>query len=257
MKTRQRGNTVIGLIIGIVLGLGVALGIAVYVTKVPIPFMTKTQRGGAEQDEAEARKNKDWNPNAPLAGKPSARTTPEQPASVGPLNPAAPATGPVPAVVAPDARSAAASAARARPDTGAPAASSDPLGDEPTCVTNATSGWIVFQDTDGNCKRGLTEAVIDARKLENDNTANLLRVKYDGDCLSFAPTGFRQAIAGTTPVNHILMCDNRGITKAAGTTLSAARGIIISPTGRARVTRDVSGGLADDITKWGPAGVCP
>jgi len=135
--------------------------------------------------------------------------------------------------------------------------SSDPLGDEPTCVTNATSGWIVFEDTDGNCKRGLTEAVIDARKLENDNTANLLRVKYDGDCLSFAPTGFRQAIAGTTPVNHILMCDNRGITKAAGTTLSAARGIIISPTGRARVTRDVSGGLADDITKWGPAGVCP
>ena len=47
MKTRQRGNTVIGLIIGIVLGLGVALGIAVYVTKVPIPFLSKTQRGGA------------------------------------------------------------------------------------------------------------------------------------------------------------------------------------------------------------------
>ncbi|MDM0122041.1 SPOR domain-containing protein [Variovorax arabinosiphilus] len=128
MKTRQRGNTVIGLIIGIVLGLGVALGIAVYVTKVPIPFMTKTQRGGAEQDEAEARKNKDWNPNAPLAGKPSARTPPEQPASVGPLNPAAPATGPVPAVVAPDARSAAVPA-RTRPEVNAPAASSDPLGD--------------------------------------------------------------------------------------------------------------------------------
>ena len=64
--TRQRGNIVIGLIIGLVLGLGVALGIAVYVTKVPIPFVTKTQRGGAEQDEAEARKNRDWDPNAPL-----------------------------------------------------------------------------------------------------------------------------------------------------------------------------------------------
>ena len=35
----------------------------------------------------------------------------------------------MPAVVAPDARSAAASAARARPDTSVPAASSDPLGD--------------------------------------------------------------------------------------------------------------------------------
>ena len=133
MKTRQRGNTVIGLIIGIVLGLGVALGIAVYVTKVPIPFMSKTQRGGAEQDEAEARKNRDWNPNAPLSGKPAARTPPpetSQPASVGPLNPT-PSTGPVPVTVAPTARGAA-SAAAARPTPPGAAntpASADPLGD--------------------------------------------------------------------------------------------------------------------------------
>ncbi|MGJ7545612.1 SPOR domain-containing protein [Variovorax sp. LT1R16] len=134
MKTRQRGNTAIGLIIGIVLGLGVALGIAVYVTKVPIPFMTKTQRGGAEQDEAEARKNRDWNPNAPLSGKPAARPAapPEtsQPASAGPLNP--PSTGPVPVVVAPDASG---TTQPAKPRTvspaevGKPAASADPLGD--------------------------------------------------------------------------------------------------------------------------------
>jgi len=67
--TRQRGNILIGLILGLVLGLGIALGVAVYVTKVPVPFLNKTQRGGAEQDEAEARKNRDWDPNAPLAGK--------------------------------------------------------------------------------------------------------------------------------------------------------------------------------------------
>lgn len=110
--TRQRGNIVIGLIIGLVLGLGVALGIAVYVTKVPIPFVTKTQRGGAEQDEAEARKNRDWDPNAPLAGKPGAPPKPPAAAS-GPVAPAggdttavAPGTAPppappVPVVVAP------------------------------------------------------------------------------------------------------------------------------------------------------------
>ena len=46
MTKRQSGNIVIGLIVGLVLGLGVALGIAVYVTKVPIPFMTKTQQIG-------------------------------------------------------------------------------------------------------------------------------------------------------------------------------------------------------------------
>ncbi|MBU2409928.1 MAG: sporulation protein, partial [Gammaproteobacteria bacterium] len=72
MKQRQSGNIVIGLIVGLVVGLGVALGIAVYVTKVPIPFMTKTQRGGPEQDEEEARKNRNWDPNSPLAGKPGA-----------------------------------------------------------------------------------------------------------------------------------------------------------------------------------------
>lgn len=138
MKQRQRGNTAIGLIIGIVLGLGVALGIAVYVTKVPIPFMTKTQRGGAEQDEAEARKNRDWDPNGPLAGKPrapavavpAAPPTPTSPAVAG--NPP-PQSGPVPVVVAPStsatpatpATPAAPRTART-PDAGA---SSDPLGD--------------------------------------------------------------------------------------------------------------------------------
>jgi len=140
MKQRQSGNIVIGLIIGLVLGLGVALGIAVYVTKVPIPFMTKTQRGGPEQDEAEARKNRDWNPNAPLTNRPQAPTpapvpaapavaAPTMPATVGPLNP--PSGGPVPVVVAPSA------ATPPRPATRPPVPaeanalppSADPLGD--------------------------------------------------------------------------------------------------------------------------------
>jgi cell division protein FtsN len=147
MKQRQSGNIVIGLIIGLVLGLGVALGIAVYVTKVPIPFMTKTQRGGAEQDEAEARKNRDWDPNAPLAGKsapargaapapaPATAAAPStQPATVGPLNPP---SGPVPVVVAPGTRGSDAPATtppRAARTAPVPAEanatpSSDPLGD--------------------------------------------------------------------------------------------------------------------------------
>jgi len=150
MKKRHSGNTFIGLIIGLVLGLGVALGIAVYVTKVPIPFTTKTQRNGPEQDEAEARKNRDWDPNAPLAGKAGAARAPAaagsvtaapQPATVGPLNPPATAPAPpVPVVVAPSARSdstaaSPAPAARAARTAPAPAeanatpSSGDPLGD--------------------------------------------------------------------------------------------------------------------------------
>ncbi len=66
---QQRGSTLVGFIIGLVVGLAVALGVAIYVTKVPIPFMSKGQARSAESDAAEAEKNKDWDPNAPLYGK--------------------------------------------------------------------------------------------------------------------------------------------------------------------------------------------
>jgi cell division protein FtsN len=66
---QQRGGTLVGFIIGLVVGLAVALGVAVYVTKVPIPFMNKGQGRSADQDAAEDKKNKDWDPNAPLYGK--------------------------------------------------------------------------------------------------------------------------------------------------------------------------------------------
>ena len=66
MKKQQRGGTAVGLIVGMIIGLGAALGVAVYVTKVPVPFVSKPQTRGADQDEADARKNRDWDPNAPL-----------------------------------------------------------------------------------------------------------------------------------------------------------------------------------------------
>ncbi len=65
----QSGGTFLGFILGLVVGLGVALAVAVYVTKVPLPFMNKGQSRTADQDAAEEKKNKDWDPNAPLYGK--------------------------------------------------------------------------------------------------------------------------------------------------------------------------------------------
>ena len=67
--TQQRGSTVVGFIIGLVVGLAIALGVAVYVTKVPVPFLNKGMNRSADQDAAEEKKNKDWDPNAPLYGK--------------------------------------------------------------------------------------------------------------------------------------------------------------------------------------------
>ena len=121
-RKRQSGGTVLGLIIGVVVGLAAALAVAVYVTKVPNPFVNKVQGRSADQDAAEAQKNKDWDPNAPLYGK-------------NPARPAVPQSLP----------GAASASAAARPDSGlstAPAAlsanaapalrgdaTSDPLGD--------------------------------------------------------------------------------------------------------------------------------
>jgi cell division protein FtsN len=121
VKSKQRGNVIVGIIIGVVLGLAAALAVAVYVTKVPVPFLNKGQSRTQEQDAAEIRKNRDWDPNAPLYGKNPAKPVGPGPAVVTPggIAPAPPvATIPAP-VIAPD---------KAPPAvTGRP--SSDPLGD--------------------------------------------------------------------------------------------------------------------------------
>lgn len=79
---QQRGGTFLGFVIGVVVGLASALAVAIYVTKVPVPFMNKGQTRNAGQDEAEAKKNKDWDPNAPLYGKtPAKAITPGVPQS--------------------------------------------------------------------------------------------------------------------------------------------------------------------------------
>lgn len=72
---RQRGGFAMGLIVGLLIGLALALAVALYVTKVPVPFVNKVPQRTAEQDAAETEKNKNWDPNAPLAGKPGQRAS--------------------------------------------------------------------------------------------------------------------------------------------------------------------------------------
>jgi len=119
MKQQQQGGTVLGFIFGLVVGLGVALGVAVYVTKVPVPFLNKGATRSGDQDAAEAQKNKNWDPNAPLSGRNPARVA--APASAASASEAAPvADARAPASVP------AAKAAASKPE-GKPGA--DPLGD--------------------------------------------------------------------------------------------------------------------------------
>jgi len=116
--SRQRGNTLVGFILGLVVGLTVALVVAIYVTKVPIPFLNKGLSRNAEQDAAEQKKNKDWDPNAPLYGKsPAANAPADKPA----VNPAAPTPAPP-----------------------AESPSADPLGDLAQSKTQAADAFYYF-----------------------------------------------------------------------------------------------------------------
>ena len=131
MKKKQLGGTILGFILGVIVGLGAALAVAVYVTKVPVPFLNKGAARGADQDAAEAQKNKDWDPNSPLRGK-SAAKPPAPVASAAGVDSSPPAAAQP--VAAADAKGAAASAPKAaaskpgKVETGKPA-SADPLGD--------------------------------------------------------------------------------------------------------------------------------
>jgi len=101
---RQRGGTFLGFVLGLVIGLGIAFGIALYVTKVPLPFLSKGQTRSADQNDAEAKKNKDWDPNALITGKPAPKAAaPSDVASGGvPPSPAPAPTTPTPPAAAAD-----------------------------------------------------------------------------------------------------------------------------------------------------------
>jgi cell division protein FtsN len=72
-RDAQRGRFLLGLIVGLLVGLAVSLGVALYVTKVPVPFINKVPQRNAEQEAAQTEKNRNWDPNGPLAGKSAVR----------------------------------------------------------------------------------------------------------------------------------------------------------------------------------------
>ena len=70
-RKAQRGGFVMGLVAGLLIGLALALGVALYITKAPVPFIDKVPQRPPEQDSAEAERNRSWDPNALLGGKPA------------------------------------------------------------------------------------------------------------------------------------------------------------------------------------------
>lgn len=137
---RQRGGFVIGFVVGLLIGLLIALAVALYVTKVPVPFVNKVPQRTADQDAAEAERNKSWDPNAGLGGKSA---------------PAKPAAASAPVAVPPVAELPPATTTPAKPGASAPAVappgSRDPaaiLGDRPnpppTSAAQASDPFLYF-----------------------------------------------------------------------------------------------------------------
>ena len=94
----------LGVVVGVLAGLALALGVALYITKAPVPFMNKVPLRTADQDTAEAARNRNWDPNAPLTGKTPNPAKPVAPgaaaASAAELQPAIAAVPPAPAASA-------------------------------------------------------------------------------------------------------------------------------------------------------------
>lgn len=130
--------------------------------------------------------------------------------------------------------------------------SADPLAANPVCTASTQLlGWIAFVDdngdnivdaSDGNGVRDAGELVLLQREMLPNtvtarSSANPFRVTY-------LNTGFALNVNAA----QLVICDDRGNENSGGE-LSAARGILISVTGRAGVTRDPTEiqDLIDDI----------
>jgi cell division protein FtsN len=141
---KQRGGFALGLVVGLLVGLVLALGVALYITKAPVPFVNKVPQRTAEQDQAEAARNKNWDPNAALGGPAAQRAASAAQAAVASSAPgqaAAPPASSAPARVVRDPAAILAGQLPATPAAPAPAAR-PPL--SPASATAAAAEPFVY-----------------------------------------------------------------------------------------------------------------
>jgi type IV fimbrial biogenesis protein FimT len=115
-------------------------------------------------------------------------------------------------------------------------ASSNPTADTPTCNYDAFNGWIVFEDNNNNWQRDDGDMVIDQHNALSDT----LTIRTDNDAIvSFNSAGFANLAGAKAPSANVVFCDKRGIAAigAANSASMGGRALVITPTGRGRVTK--------------------
>lgn len=140
----QKGGFALGLVVGLLIGLALALGVALYITKAPVPFIDKVPQRTAEQDSAEAARNKNWDPNAALGGATAQRAASAAQAAQAASGVAAPAAPAPAAASAPrPARDPAAILAGQSP-AAAPAAAARPTPTPASATAAAVEPFVFF-----------------------------------------------------------------------------------------------------------------
>lgn len=161
----QRGGFAVGLVIGLLIGLALALAVALYITKVPLPFINKVPQRTAEQDAAEAERNKHWDPNAALGGKAPARAAASGAAAALPPAPARPAAS----AAAPAAAAAARPTAPAAAAAPAPTASAAKPGVDPMIYFAQAGAYSRADDAEAQ-RAKLALLGMDARISEREQS---------------------------------------------------------------------------------------
>lgn len=121
--------------------------------------------------------------------------------------------------------------------------STTPLAANPVCAASALlTGWIAFVDTNQSGQRDGGELVL----LQREPMPNTITARSSAN--PFRVTYLDNGFALNAAAAQLVLCDERGNVMSGGE-LSAARGILISATGRAGVSRNQAEiqALVDDI----------
>lgn len=116
------------------------------------------------------------------------------------------------------------------------------------CATSGITGWIMFEDTDRDWAHDNTasETIL---KLGTIDSSKAQLFTDETGIVSFAASGWYPNDANSSaekiPATAIVLCDERGNADLGGGR-SAARGFFISNTGRATLTRTISGSNSVD-----------
>jgi type IV fimbrial biogenesis protein FimT len=108
----------------------------------------------------------------------------------------------------------------------------------PACDGTGMQGWISWVDTNNDGDADTGETILGRHAALPTTLTFISRPAGNTGYVAYRANGFSPPAADD--LTGIVLCDQRGNQALYGGDISAARGVLISPTGRPRVTRSVA-----------------